>query len=82
MNTVDDVVEVIKEEYLMYGVPVDTILLNEAMKEEFADLVNARIDERIQYRIPHLMSDLLLLRKKGQDKGGLPRLKNYRRGTR
>ena len=69
---------VIIEEYVRYDVPADQIPADPIMAQEFLNRVNARLSDGSKFSLPDLNKRLINLRRLGEAKGGLPRLRrNY-----
>lgn len=66
----------IQETYFEYDTPADPLVADDEKATEFAGLVNARLDAKLRLSVKECNSVLLSLRKKGADKGGLPKLRN------
>ncbi len=63
------------EEYVRYDTPADRIPANPELAEEFLNLVNDRLPNESKFSQAELNSRLINLRRRGQSKGGLPRLR-------
>jgi hypothetical protein len=72
--------EIIIEEYKKFNTPVDTLVNDTDKFTKFLNVINAQLEPNTQYTWDNLKSRLLSLRKKGQAKGGLPRLKHQYNG--
>jgi hypothetical protein len=72
MDTLD---AVIVREYATFNTPVDRILVDPALSGQFVDLVNSTLAPVDRVDESTLKSRLLTLRKRGQNKKGLPRLR-------
>jgi hypothetical protein len=59
--------------YSTFPLPPDQIVCAPAASERFASLVNPRLPYGQQVTVEIVSKRLLNLRRKGQDKGGLPR---------
>ena len=70
-KTVD---EIIRAKYQEFATPVDPILADANLAEEFAGMVNAELPADEQVEVKWLNWRLMTLRKRGEAKGGLPRL--------
>lgn len=72
----------IREAYLDLGIPADRILLEPRMTGRFCDEVNAHVPGSVRYTTVGITKRLLALRKRGEARGGLPRLQRpyYGRG--
>jgi hypothetical protein len=66
--------EAIVSLYPEFDVPVDEILRDPAVTEEFVRQLTARMGLRQKLHIPTVNLRLLTLRKRGEANGGLPRL--------
>lgn len=66
--------EVIRTNYKSFTTPVDQIVTDAALAEEFAALVNADLSPESQVDVTWLNRRLMNLRKLGENKGGLCRL--------
>lgn len=67
--------QIIIEEYVLYDVPADRIPSDPEKSVEFLRRVNSRLPEDDHFSQADLNRRLLNLRRKGQDKGGLPRIR-------
>ena len=71
--------EFMKKAYIEFNVPVDEILLDENLKTDFANVYIDTVIEFVQEEenrdTEDICEELLRLRKLGQDKGGLPRIR-------
>ena len=65
--------QVIVEVYTSFPLPPDQIVCKPDAAAQFAGLVNARLPKGQQTDIATINKRLLNLRRRGQDKGGLPR---------
>ena len=70
-RTLDDV---ICESYVEFKTPVDRIVASPALSKEFASLVNSQFPRGERRDVETINWRLMTLRKRGEDKGGLPRL--------
>lgn len=62
------------EEYTSLGIPADRIVSDPRMAVKFHDAVNRRLPDELQMDQVTLNKRLLNLRRRGEAKGGLPRL--------
>jgi hypothetical protein len=65
--------QIIVEVYSSFPLPPDQIVCTPDASTRFASLVNARRPENQRLDVERINKRLLNLRRKGQDKGGLPR---------
>jgi hypothetical protein len=65
---------VIVAEYPLFGVPADQIVADPKLSLEFKARVDRQLPPALRVDQPKFNKELLNLRKKGQAKGGLPRL--------
>jgi len=72
MNDLDSV---IIEQYLRFDTPADAIVADPALASAFAKEVNAASGAEPPSSIASVSKRLLNLRRKGEEKGGLPRLR-------
>lgn len=66
---------VIIEQYVRFDTPADQIVSDPHVSERFQQAVNAELTPQEQIELPALNRRILNLRKRGEDKGGLPRLR-------
>jgi|GEM_PF-545489 len=66
---------VIRQKYEFFDTPVDQIVSDESLAKKFAKLVNAELPDSDKVELTWLKQRLLSLRKRGEDKGGLPRIR-------
>jgi len=67
---------VIRAQYEQFDVPADQITADPTLAAEFTELVNAALDTTEPVDTAKVNRRMLNLRKRGQDKGGLPRLRH------
>ncbi len=67
--------EAVQETYLEYDTPADQIVASHDSATCFADSVNSRLPDNLKMTVTKCNSLTLSLRKKGEDKGGLPKLR-------
>jgi len=67
--------EVIRAEYKRFDTPVDQIVSNPELADEFTALVKAKLPGDDEVDIATVNWRLMTLRKRGADKGGLPRIR-------
>ena len=72
--------EVVKREYVKFDVPADRIPADPEKAAEFLQRVNRELPQDIHFSLPELNTTLINLRRKGEAKGGLPRLRRTYRG--
>ena len=72
--------EVIRSKYELFGTPVDQIVTDATLAEEFARLVNANLPPGASVDVTWLNRRLMNLRKLGESKGGLRRLERAYHG--
>jgi hypothetical protein len=60
--------------YPKFGVPADQIVTSPQLANEFVELVNQQLPESARVDVQACNKRLLNLRKRGEAKGGLPRL--------
>ena len=72
MNTTVD--HVIIDTYVRFAVPADRIVADPNMATSFAEEVNSSLPGDVNYTVDKINWRLLALRKRGEAKGGLPRL--------
>lgn len=65
--------QTIVEVYSSFPLPPDQIVCQPDVAEQFASLVNSRLPKDKRVDVGTISKRLLSLRKRGQDKGGLPR---------
>ena len=65
--------QAIVEVYASFPLPPDQIVCQPGASADFTNLVNARLPEGEQTDVATVNKRLLNLRRRGQDKGGLPR---------
>jgi len=70
-RTVD---EIIRAKYREFATPVDRILADANLVEAFAAMVNVKLPADEHVEVKWLNWRLMTLRKRGEGKGGLPRL--------
>ncbi len=75
-----DLDDVIRRQYQSFNTPVDQLVSDPAMAEEFAELVRADFSSDGEIDIRTVNRRLLTLRKRGEEKGGLPRLQRSYHG--
>jgi hypothetical protein len=76
MSVFDDVI--ISEMYQEYNIPCDTLVSDQGQLLSFADDYIHRTGHKVE--LTHLAHHLLTLRKRGEAKGGLPRLRRIYNG--
>jgi len=76
MSVFDDVI--IREMYQEYNIPCDTLVSNQKQLLSFVDDYIHRTGHKVE--LTHLAHHLLTLRKRGEVKGGLPRLRRFYNG--
>ncbi|QDT82280.1 hypothetical protein Mal35_57730 [Gimesia maris] len=70
--------KVIIEEYVLFNVPADQIVVDPTLAEAFLQRVNRRLPDESKFTQADLNKRLINLRRRGQANGGLPRLRrNY-----
>lgn len=69
---------IIREMYREYSIPCDTLVSDQERLLPFAQDYMQRTDHEVEPK--HLAKRLLTLRKLGEDKGGLPRLRRRYNG--
>jgi len=74
--------QAIIEAYVAFDVPADRIVADPHVGAQFLDLVNGGIPTSHHLTHPACMTRLLNLRRLGEGKGGLPRLRRAYRGRR
>ena len=67
-------IDLIIEQYAQFNLPADRIIADPATAARFADAVNSSLPQGHRFDIPALNQRLLTLRKRGEARGGLPRL--------
>jgi len=72
--------QVIRAEYKRFDTPVDQIVSNPELAGEFTASVKAKLPADGEVDIATVNWRLMTLRKRGQDKGGLPRIRNAYKG--
>ena len=73
MNGILD--DTIRDCYMAFGVAADQIVTDPDVAEQFAGFVNSNLTEgRTAFGVATINRRLLTLRKRGEEKGGLPRL--------
>lgn len=77
MSHLDDV---IVQQYVRFDTPADQIVSDPHLSEGFRAAVNAQLPTDSQVTLPALNRRILTLRKRGEDNGGLPRLRRSYRG--
>ena len=65
---------VIRAEYRRFGMPVDRLVSDPHLAAKFASVVNAKMPADGETDVASISWRLMSLRKRGEDKGGLPRL--------
>ena len=76
MRMLDDV---IREQYVRFDTPVEGIVGDPRVADEFADRVKAALPSQ-KVDVAEVNHRLFTLRKRGADKGGLPRLRRSYNG--
>lgn len=71
---------VIIDEYVRFDTPADRIPANPELAEAFRERVNLRLPPNLQFTVEALNTRLINLRRRGQQNGGLPRLRRAFRG--
>lgn len=71
---------VIVAQYVEFGIPADNIVADPKVSAEFTRKVNSRLPNADQVDSATVNRRLLNLRKRGEDKGGLPRLERRYNG--
>jgi len=66
---------VIVETYVRFDTPADQIVADPDLAGQFGDAVNGRLPREDQVDLATLNKRLLNLRRRGEEKGGLPRLR-------
>lgn len=77
MSHLDDA---IVEQYVRFDTPADQIVSDPELAEEFRQAVNQELSPEEQVALSDLNRRVLNLRKRGKDKGGLPRLRRSYHG--
>ena len=72
--------QAIKAEYVVLDVPADGIVATPQLAKKFAEAVNHRLSDGECESLETINKRLLTLRKFGQAKGGLPRLRREYNG--
>lgn len=70
--------DLLRDMYVEYGIPCDTLVSDPAELERFASDYTHRSGHTVE--LPPLARQLLKLRKRGKAKGGLPRLQRAYNG--
>jgi hypothetical protein len=70
------------EEYTSFAIPADRIVAEPQVAVRFCEAVNRRLPEELQVDQAMLNKRLLNLRRRGEAKGGLPRLRRAYNGRR
>lgn len=70
--------EVVRERFLRMDRSVDDLLCHPADAQRFADEINREIDDALTAN--QILRRLVALRKRGHDRGGLPRTQRTYRG--
>lgn len=63
-------------EYKSFNVPADQIVADPALAEQFAGIVNRRLPPNQRVDVPTVNKRVLNLRRRGEENGGLPRIRN------
>ena len=71
---------VIRAEYRRFGTPVDRLVSDPHLAAGFATRVNAKMRADGETDVASINWRLMSLRKRGEDKGGLPRLERAYHG--
>lgn len=71
--------QAIREQYVRFDTPVEGIVANPKVAAEFAQKVKAACPNQ-KIDVPTVNHRLFTLRKRGEDKGGLPRLRRAYNG--
>lgn len=66
--------EVIRDLYVDFNIPVDRIVASPALSRRFTSFVNRYLPGAQRTKIETVNWRLMTLRKRGEEKGGLPRL--------
>ena len=66
---------VIIEQYIRFDTPADQIVSDPEVSHRFQRAVNANLSPEEQVDLPVLNHQILNLRKRGENNGGLPRLR-------
>jgi hypothetical protein len=72
--------QVIREQYVVFDTPVEGIVGDPKVAAEFAKLVNAACPAKQKADLAEVNHRLFTLRKRGAEKGGLPRLRRAYKG--
>ena len=76
MSIFDD--PIIIEMYREYNIPCDTLISDPKQFQPFVEEYSQRTSQKVE--LPQFARHLLLLRKRGEEKGGLPRLRRIYNG--
>mgnify|MGYP001286575332 CR=1 FL=1 len=68
--------EAIRKAYIEFDVPADRIVEDDAKARAFVRLVNTKLPDGVRLNVVSCNSRMLSLRKKGENKGGLPRIRD------
>lgn len=71
---------VIVTEYVQFGTPADKIIADPNVSAEFTSRVNSKLSADQRVDTATVNRRLLTLRKRGEEKGGLPRLERRYHG--
>ena len=77
MKMLDDI---IREQYVRFDTPVDSIVGDPSVAEHFTTLVKKAYPSDPDLAVKKVSERLFALRKRGADNGGLPRLRRSYRG--
>ncbi|PQO27381.1 hypothetical protein C5Y96_17725 [Blastopirellula marina] len=77
VKEVDDVIIAV---YVMVDVPADQVVADHDVAERFLSEVNSRLSGALHLDQKALNKRLINLRRRGEDNGGLPRLRNNYHG--
>lgn len=66
---------VIVDQYRRFNTPADQIVSNPDLAQRFFDAVTEAVEGECEFDLVQLNRRLLSLRKRGEEKGGLPRLR-------
>ena len=65
----------VQETYREYDTPADQLVADHELATRFTEAVNSRLPQNLRMTVTRCNSLTLSLRKKGEDKGGLPKLR-------
>ena len=72
--------QLVIETYKEFDVPADRIIADPAVGSSFANLLKSKRPDAEELETSELNKLILRLRKRGEDNGGLPRLRNAYNG--